>query len=165
MEGTACCYGGATIVNGIVCGKGASFSIGLKTTAKVKLTNEPGRFDVRILSDMTEDDGLSKACVAEVLRYFGLESEYGGKLLTRSDIPISRGLKSSSASANAIILATLKALDEQLNDMEIINLGVNAAIKANVTITGAFDDACATYFGCLVMADNQQRRIIKQVQY
>ena len=33
----------------------------------------------------------------------------------------------------------------------------------NVTITGAFDDACASYFGGVVITDNLKREIIKQL--
>jgi len=40
-------------------------------------------------------------------------------------------------------------------------LGVDAAIKAKVTVTGAFDDACASYFGNVVVTDNTSRKILK----
>jgi shikimate kinase len=42
-------------------------------------------------------------------------------------------------------------------------LGVEAAFDAKVTITGAFDDACASYFGGAVITDNFKREIIKQL--
>ena len=81
---------------------------------------------------------------------------------TWSNIPIARGLKSSSVAANAITLATVAALNKKLDDLTIVNLGVDAALDAKVTITGAFDDACASYFGDVVITDNLKRRIIKQ---
>jgi len=162
MEGTAYCHGAATTVNGIVTGKGASFGIGLKTTAIVELTDEPGVFRVTIENDRDEDPTLSKCCVREVLRDLGLEKKYGATIRTRSDIPISRGLKSSSASANAVILATYQALGEEYEDIKVINMGVKASFEAKVTITGAYDDACATYFGGVVVTDNLNKLIIKQ---
>ena len=162
MEGSAYCYGAATIINGIATGKGAAFGIGLMTTAKVKLLNEARVFEVNIESDEKENPKLAECCVTEVLRKFGLEAETGAKVWTSSDIPISRGLKSSSAAANAIVLATFNALDKEFNDMEVINLGVDAALKAKVSITGAFDDSCATYFGNAVVTDNQKRKILTQ---
>jgi shikimate kinase len=42
-------------------------------------------------------------------------------------------------------------------------LGVDAAFDAKVTVTGAFDDACASYFGGVVITDNLNREIVKQL--
>ena len=162
MEGSAFCFGAATIVNGIATGLGAAFGITLKTEASVKLTSEPGIFKVNIEGDERENPNLAEFCVKEILSRFGLESQYGAKICTTSDIPISRGLKSSSAAANAIVLSTFKALGEEYEDMDVINLGIEAAFKAKVTLTGAFDDACATYFGNVVVTDNLKRIIMAQ---
>jgi len=51
MDGSAYCFGAATIINGIALGKGAAYGIKLKTTAKVTLTSEPGIFEVKIKGD------------------------------------------------------------------------------------------------------------------
>ena len=40
---------------------------------------------------------------------------------------------------------------------------MEAAFDAKVTVTGAFDDACASYFGGIVITDNLKREIIKQL--
>ncbi|UCE73826.1 MAG: shikimate kinase [Methanomassiliicoccales archaeon] len=164
MEGKAYCHGAATIINGIPLGLGAAFGIALRTEADVLLTEKPGDFEVIIEGDEKENPKLAENCVYLVLKEFGLETKYGAKITTRSDIPISRGLKSSSAAANAIVLATHKALDKKYSDMKIINLGIEASIMARVTITGAFDDACATYFGGVVVTDNLIREILNQYQ-
>jgi len=162
MEGKATTHGAATIVNGIACGRGAAFGIALETTAEVELTTAPGKFEVRIESDPGEETGLAEHCVRTVLARFRLANRYGAKITTRSRIPICRGLKSSSAAANAIVLATLKALGESLTDVEVLDLGVQAAFAAGVTITGAYDDACATYFGNVAVTDNVHRVILAQ---
>jgi len=80
---------------------------------------------------------------------------------TRSNIPIARGLKSSSAAANAVALATFSALKKNPEDLTVINLGVDAAMEAKVTVTGAFDDACASYFGNVVVTENRSRKLLK----
>lgn len=98
------------------------------------------------------------------MKHLGLEKEYGAYVETRSNIPIARGLKSSSVAANAIVLAVFDALGEKVDDMAVINLGVDAAIEAGVTITGAFDDASASYFGNLTITDNRERKILKIIQ-
>jgi shikimate kinase len=54
------------------------------------------------------------------------------------------------------------ALQKEVDDLTIVNLGVEGAIEAKVTITGAFDDACASYFGGIVITDNFKRRIVKR---
>jgi shikimate kinase len=81
---------------------------------------------------------------------------------TWSDIPIARGLKSSSVAANAVALAAVAALGETLDDLTVVKLGVEAAFDAKVTVTGAFDDACASYFGGAVVTDNLKRKVVKR---
>jgi shikimate kinase len=162
LAGTAYCHGAATIINGITLGLGAAFGIALKTEAKVELTNDPAIFKVTIQGEETENTKMAEWCVKEALRKFGKESEHGAKITTTSDIPISRGLKSSSAAANAIVLAAYNAMGENFNDLEVINLGIDAALKAKVTLTGAFDDATATYFGNVVVTDNVNHKILVQ---
>jgi shikimate kinase len=98
----------------------------------------------------------------KVFRFLGLESKLGAKVKVESNIPIGRGLKSSSAATNALALATTCALGKELDDITILNLGIDASIEANVTITGAFDDASASYFGGIVVTDNIQRKILKR---
>ncbi|MBS7657384.1 shikimate kinase, partial [Candidatus Bathyarchaeota archaeon] len=98
-----------------------------------------------------------------VLRHFGLEDEYGAYVETQSNIPIARGLKSSSAAANAVTLASLNAIGKKVNDLTAINIGVDAALESRVTITGAFDDACASFFGGVVITDNLKRKILKKI--
>jgi shikimate kinase len=162
--GKAIAYGAATIVNAIATGYGAALGVDLWTQAAVKLTEKPGIITGRIKSDPHESKALIKTAVTRVLRKFRLDKKYGAIVETDSDIPIARGMKSSSTTANAIVLATLSALGKKLPDLSIVNLGVDAAMDAKVTITGAFDDACASYFGGAVITNNMQRKIMKRLQ-
>jgi len=159
--GKALAYGAVTIVNAISCGLGAALGIKLWTEATVKLTDEPNSIQGRILSDPSENPSLIVETVKKVLKYLNLEDTYGAYVETRSNIPIARGLKSSSAAANAVALATISALNKKLEDLTVINLGVDAAVEARVTVTGAFDDACASYFGNVVVTDNTSRKLLK----
>ena len=164
LSGRAVAFGAVTVINAISCGLGAALGIRLRTEASVELTDQPGRIEGRILSDPQESTVLIEKTVTHVLRHFGVEEEYGAHVETRSNIPIARGLKSSSAAANAIVLAVLDALGEEADDMTIVNLGVDAALEAGVTITGAFDDASASYFGGLTITDNRERKILKHIR-
>mgnify|MGYP001061516025 FL=1 len=162
LVGKAVAHGAVTVINAISCGFGAALGVDLKTEAKVRLTNEPGRIEGRILSDPKESTLLIEKTVNRVLESLGLQEEYGAHVETKSNIPIARGLKSSSAAANAVALAVSAALKKEVSDLALVNLGVDAAIDAGVTVTGAFDDACASYFGDIVITNNYERTVLKQ---
>ena len=159
----AVAHGAATIVNAIALGKGAAFGVDLWTKAEVKLTDEPHIITGEITSDSAESTVLIEKTVSRVFRHFNVEKRFGAKVKTWSNIPTARGLKSSSVAANAVALATVAALGETLDDMEVVKLGVDAAFDANVTVTGAFDDACASYFGGAVVTDNLERKLLKRI--
>ncbi|MFQ5763134.1 MAG: shikimate kinase [Candidatus Bathyarchaeia archaeon] len=155
-------YGAATIVNAIALGKGAALGIGLKTTARVELTNEVGVIRGRVASDPEEKTSLIEAAVLTVLKHYHLDRTHGAKVETNSNIPVARGLKSSSVAANAVALAAVGALGKKIRDSQLLELSVNAATSAGTTITGAFDDTSASYFGGIVVTDNRTRRILKR---
>ena len=161
-KSSALVHGAATIVNAMALGSGAAFGVDLWTKAEVELTDEPHVFTSEITSEPYESSILIEKTVMRVLQRFKLESSFGAKIKTWSSIPIAKGLKSSSAAANAVALASTSALGEKLDDLKIIGLGVDAAFDAKVTVTGAFDDACASFFGGVVITDNLNREIIKQ---
>jgi shikimate kinase len=149
-------------VNAIALGKGAAFGVDLWTRAEVQLTDEPLAISGEIASDLSENTLLIEKTVARVFQRCGVEKQFGAKVKTNSNIPIARGLKSSSAAANAVALATVAALAKELDDLAIVNLGVDAAFDAKVTVTGAFDDACASYFGGVVVTDNVSRTLLQR---
>ncbi len=157
-------HGAATIINAIATGKGAAVGVDLWTKVRVELTDKAGIIESTIVSDPTENTVLIEKTVGRVFKYFNLEGKFGAKVETWSNIPIARGLKSSSAAGNAIALATVAALNKSLDDVTVVKLGVDGAIDAKVTITGAFDDACASYFGGIVITDNMKRRIVKRFE-
>ena len=157
-------HGAATVINAIATGRGAAIGVDLWTKVRVQITNKPGIIQGKIVSTPSENPVLIEKTVRKVLKHFSLEEKFGAKVETWSNIPIARGLKSSSVAGNAIALATVAALNKNLDDLTVVNLGVDGAIDAKVTITGAFDDACASYFGGLVVTDNLKRRIVKRFE-
>ncbi len=177
MHGHAYANGAGTIVNAIAIWKGAAFCIDLKTTADVKLQECAGsgsRITGRIENAATGGTGgtgdgatydttLIEQCVSMVLDRFGYACD--GAVTTRSEIPIARGLKSSSAAANAVILATLDAIGETLPPTEAVRMGVRAALDVGVSITGAFDDACASMLGGVVITDNRNQELVSHIKY
>lgn len=160
--GEAIAHGAATIINAISIGRGAALGIDLWTKARVQLTNEPNVIKGRIISEPSEDTALMRESVLSVLEYFQSNEEFGAEVETESNIPIAKGLKSSSVAANALALATIAALGRRANDLTVISLGVDAAVRAKTTITGAFDDACASFFGNIIVTNNLRRRILRR---
>jgi len=143
-KAVAISHGAATIVNAIALGKGAAFGVDLWTKAEVELTKEPQVIKGEITSDPAESTVLIEKTVTRVLQHFGAEKCFGARVKTWSNIPIARGLKSSSTAANAVALATVATLGKTLDDLAVVKLGVDAAFDAKVTVTGAFDDAYAS---------------------
>ncbi len=159
QTGYACALGAGTIINAIATWKGAAFGIDLRTEAEVTLT------DSKKIQGYIEEGGdttLIERCVELTLSRF--DSDCGANVATKSEIPIASGLKSSSAAANATVLATLDALGEKLDTLEAVKIGVQAALDAKVTITGAFDDACASMLGGFVITDNKKKELIRRAE-
>ncbi len=163
MRGYATVNGAATIINAIAAWKGSAFGIGLKTSAEVELN-----FTGCIRGDVPGvDTRLIERCVQLVLdRYCGdCDSAYGATIRTWSEIPVASGLKSSSTAANAAVLATLDALDEDVDLVEAAKIGVAAAKGLGVTITGALDDALASMIGGVVVTDNREMKLLKREEF
>ena len=154
-------HGAATIVNAIATGKGSAFGIDLKTWAEVEL-NDSSRVEVNIQGFSGEPTELVERCFRTVVDKLQPGEELGARITTRSEIPVSRGLKSSSAAANAVIMATLDALDETIEPLYAIRLGTKCAIEAGVSVTGSFDDACASWLGGAVVTDNRKNELLKR---
>ncbi len=162
-SGHAMARGAFTIINGIASGHGGACGVALRLLASFSLTDRPGVVESRFLgpgSNSHMDDRLVRACALRLLEDADLLGTTGALVETVSEIPASRGLKSSSAAANAILMAGLAALDRTMEPLDIVNMGVDCAVDAGVTLTGAFDDAVATMFGGAVLTDNENRTII-----
>jgi len=160
--------GAGTIINAIATYKGSAFGIDLWTHAEVELGEDFKGIEGEIEQEGEKraDTRLIERCVELVLRKFDLPLRAYVK--TRSEIPIGSGLKSSSAAANAAVVATLAAIGEEANEkigtLEAIQMGVDAALDVGVSITGAFDDACASLLGGIVITDNRKRELIRRVE-
>jgi shikimate kinase len=158
-RGEATAYGAVTVVNALATGKGAAFGVDLWTKATVEPSSDES-IETIILHEESENTKLAEICVRKILDQFG-EKTRGAKVQTESNIPIARGLKSSSVAANAVTLATLSALDKQLDPNELLRIIVEASLEAEVSVTGAFDDAAASLYGNVVVTDNIARKLLR----
>lgn len=161
MKGIASACGSATVVNAISTGKGAAFAIDLRVRAEVEL-KEGGKDINGKISETSEDSLLVEKCVEKVLKFKGVRDQYGAKVKTTTDLPIAVGLSSSSAAANATVLATTFALGDDIQPEKAINLGIEAAFDTGTTITGAYDDAAASFYGGGVVTNNLERSLLEE---
>jgi shikimate kinase len=160
MDGRAVAPAAGTVLNALATGTGSAFAIDLETTASVELTND-GEIVGTIAGQPQADTTLVERCAAmtivEYAERAGLdETDVGARIDTESEVPMASGLKSSSAAANATVLATLDALEvaDSVERIDACRLGVQAAREAGVTATGAFDDASASMLGGVTVTDN-----------
>ncbi len=167
MDGKARAPAAGTVLNALATGRGSAFAIDLETTASVSLTagNDQALITGEIEGQPDADSRLIERCVERTLERFGAEAgidpeEVGGQVRTESEVPLAAGLKSSSAAANATVLATLDALEVDCERIDACRLGVEAARDVGVTITGAFDDASASMLGGVTVTDNTNDELL-----
>jgi shikimate kinase len=166
MNGDATAPGAGTVLNALATGQGSAFAIDVETTATVDLAADADTVAGEIAGAPDADTRLIERCVTRVVDRFG-DGE-GGTVTTDSEVPMAAGLKSSSAAANATVLATLDALDVSVGSEGAITredacrLGVRAAREVGVTATGAFDDAGASMLGGVVVTDNDEDALLRR---
>jgi shikimate kinase len=148
-----------TVLNALANGYGSAFAIDAYTEATVEL-DETGTVSGEIADAPEADTRLIERCVESTTERFG-DGE-GGHVRTESEIPMASGLKSSSAAANATVLATLEALGVDLDREEACRIGVDAARDVGVTVTGAFDDASASMLGGVTVTDNTRDELLQR---
>ncbi|ELY87872.1 shikimate kinase [Natrialba hulunbeirensis JCM 10989] len=179
MDGRAVAPAAGTVLNALATGTGSAFAIDLETTATVELEQreelaerENGTVDGHIVGHPDADTDLIERCVELVISEFaadtGLDPETtDGRVRTESEVPLAAGLKSSSAAANATVLATLDALGvrDTVDRIDACRLGVRAAREAGVTATGAFDDASASMLGGVTITDNTSDELLAHEEF
>lgn len=151
-------HGSITVINAMPSGIGATIGVGLRTEAEFSVGGSERK--VTIGNDGSEDTTMARICVSRAYERARVPEPEGWTLVTRSEIPVSRGLKSSSAACNAILRAVISELDFTMDPVDLIRLGVGCAREAKVTVTGSFDDACGCGLGGLVMTDNRRDEVL-----
>ncbi|MEO9276901.1 MAG: shikimate kinase [Nitrososphaera sp.] len=151
-------HGAVSIVNAIATGRGATLGISLEVEALIEA--QPGK---GIFFDNNESN-LSARLIREVVETSVPRQELEVnkiRISIKSEIPSGYGLKSSSAISSVVSLACARLFKPKATDMDILRDGVKASIKTKVSMTGAFDDASACYFGGFAVTDNINIKIVK----
>jgi shikimate kinase len=160
-SGQAVAHGAASILNAFATGKGAALGVDLWTRAKVSLRDGGGETSGLVASDPQAPSKLAGLVVDKVLARYGYEGKLHGEVITSSNIPTAVGLKSSSAAANAVALATASAIDQETDDDVLVEVGIEASLECGVSLTGALDDSFASWHGGAVLTDNERGKVEK----
>ena len=151
--------GAVSIVNAIAIGKGAT--LGIDTFVETRLTKKQGT-GIHITS---ENKTISSRLINKVIENMIPKKTLENTRLEldfKSDIPTGYGLKSSSAISSAVVLSCAKAFGIDMADEEVLKLGAKASIQTKVSITGAYDDACACYFGGFNVTNNLKMKLLQR---
>lgn len=167
MDGRAEAPAAGTVLCALANGRGSAFAIDEYVTASVDLYettagSESGGVTGDVAGVPDADTALIERCVELATAEYG--DGQGGTVTTESEVPMASGLKSSSAAANATVLATLDALGvaADVERVDACRLGVEAARDVGVTVTGAFDDASASMLGGVTITDNRSDELLQR---
>ena len=150
-------HGAISIVNAIATGKGAT--LGISKKVNVEMETSHGKGVVIEVANKSMSSRLINKVVEKIVSKNEL-SKTKLKISLDAEIPTGYGLKSSSAISTAVAMACAKLFKPEMSDFGILNAGVSASIETKVSLTGAYDDACACYYGGFVVTDNYNKKII-----
>ena len=161
MRGVGEAMGAITIVNALVTGIGSAAGIRWGARAEIELhpAGSRERWDVEV-ADVARTPLV--VCSLEVaLSRLAPGSSGTGRLEVRSDIPPSRGLKSSSAVSAAVIESVARATGARAEAIDVARLSAEASRRAGLSATGAFDDALAGLSAGVVVTDNRTGQLLR----
>jgi shikimate kinase len=149
-------HGAVSVVNAVANGHGSALGISLKVVADLSISAGKG-----IYLQSKQGEKLLNILVRRALPKAVL-LDHAVRIEIKSEIPVGFGLKSSSAVSTAVALAIQNFLGDEIDEAKVLNQSADASIDAGVSLTGAFDDSAACYFGGFVVTDNFSRRLIRR---
>ncbi|HYA69858.1 MAG TPA: shikimate kinase [Thermoplasmata archaeon] len=162
MKGIARTFGAITITNALSAGIGCATGVELPVRAEVSITvdgsKDPPKIDVPSKDSSPVVEGSLRAALA---RYHPTPGTVA-RLSLRSEIPVARGLKSSSAVSTAVVLAVARAAGEQPSALEIGRQAAEVARRIGISATGAFDDALAGLEPGFIVTDNRRDEVLRR---
>jgi shikimate kinase len=144
------------ILNATATGIGCALAVSGGVEADWSWTDAPG---LRFTGP--GDDRIAQAVLEQAQRDLGLRE--GAIVSTTATFPPSRGLKTSSGAAAALLLAAHDAAGSRLSPAEVVPFAIAACQAAGATLTGAYDDQVATVRGGCHVTDNRARQVLRKV--
>ncbi len=146
-------YAAGTVLNALATGIGSAFAIELLTEVKLEFDESLRRSVIVAGNDIKESPVADR-----ILSVFGKKAY----VEVKSEIPAGSGLGSSSAFVNALIVAAMKACDEELDAQRILAANARLSLELGISYTGAFDDAAASLLGGFVVANNVKMKLYRR---
>ncbi|MGI0130966.1 MAG: hypothetical protein ACREEC_12595, partial [Thermoplasmata archaeon] len=135
MHGVGTAFGAITFVNALTTGVGASGAIDLPVEASIDLDPLAPGASGTVSVEPEVDTPLARAAIARGLAQFHGPGPFAGRLRVRSDVPPSRGLKSSSAVSAAILAATASASGTRPPAAELARLSAEVSQAIGLSAT------------------------------
>ncbi|MEM2159863.1 MAG: shikimate kinase [Candidatus Nitrosotenuis sp.] len=158
MKVKATVNGAISLVNAIATWKGATLGIAAKVEAIVSASEGKG-IHLELDNQNTSSRLVNKVVELSIPKK---ELEKNKIVISlKSEIPTGYGLKSSSAISSVISLACHKLFRPNYTDNHVLCAGIDASLATKVSMTGAYDDACACYYGGIQVTDNKARKIVR----
>jgi shikimate kinase len=153
MRGVSRTSAAVTVVNALPTGVGCALGIERYVTATVDL--ERSREDRVECSPVTSATPLVLSSARAALLRFAPSGERRAMVELRSEVPVSKGLKSSSAVSTAVIRAVARAAGKDPSLLEVARLSAEVGRSTGVSATGALDDGLAGLCAGFVLTDNR----------
>jgi shikimate kinase len=147
-------HGAISIVNALAIFRGSALGISLQVVAEAELRTGVGKSGPDRIYGKLIRNIIYNTIPKQVLE------EHSVHIKVESEIPMGFGLKSSSAVSNAVALACSTLVKEEVDDNAVLDVATRASLDAGVTITGAYDDSSACYYGGFVITDNRVNELI-----
>jgi len=160
MRGLGTASGAVTLVNALPTGVGCALAVALPVHAEVELRRDASNGS-RVHIDRASDSPLVRETVNAALSRYAPGESFLGDLRVRSDVPVAKGLKSSSAVGAAVAGAILDALRQRRSAEDVARLAAEVAQQIGLSATGAYDDCLAAVRGGLAFTDNSTRTALR----
>jgi shikimate kinase len=158
MRGVSRTSAALTVVNALPTGVGCAVGIGRYVTVSAEV-ERAASLQVHCSPLGAGTPLVHESVRAALARYAGGQ-DWTVALDIRSEIPVAKGLKSSSAVSTATIRAVARAHGQEPTALEIARLAAEVGRSVGVSATGALDDALAGLGPGFVVTDNRDDTIL-----
>ena len=161
MRGVGTTSGAVTVVNALPTGIGCAVAVSLPVRAEIELRPSADLTIQRIQLDRGSDTPLVRETLGVGLSRFAPGGVFSGELRIESQVPVGKGLKSSSAVGGAVLRAIASAFRQSRSPEELARLAADVAQQIGLSATGAYDDCLAALRGGVALSDNSNRRSLR----